>query len=40
MFPKSAWEVEYTDGFEVWWSDLLENEQEAIVAAVEFSITT
>jgi hypothetical protein len=36
MLPKPAWEVEYTDEFEVWWNDLSEDEQESIVAAVEF----
>jgi hypothetical protein len=30
-----SWEVEYTDEFEVWWNGLDEDEQEAIVAAVE-----
>jgi hypothetical protein len=30
-----AWEVEYTDEFEVWWSELTEEEQESIDAAVE-----
>lgn len=30
-----AWEVEYTDEFEVWWQILSEEEQEAIDAAVE-----
>jgi hypothetical protein len=30
-----SWEVEYTDEFEVWWNGLGEDEQEAIVAAVE-----
>jgi len=30
-----AWEVEYTDEFEAWWTDLTEEEQESIDAAVE-----
>jgi hypothetical protein len=36
MLPKPEWAVEYTDEFEVWWNDLSEDEQESIVAAVEF----
>jgi hypothetical protein len=31
-----VWEVEFTDEFEIWWDSLQPNEQEAIVAAVEF----
>ncbi len=30
-----AWEVEFTDQFEDWWSDLSEEEQEEIAAKVE-----
>jgi hypothetical protein len=30
------WQVEFTDEFEAWWNELEEEEQEAIVAAVEF----
>jgi hypothetical protein len=30
-----AYEVEYTDEFEVWWDGLLQEEQEAIAAVVE-----
>lgn len=30
------WEVEYTDEFGAWWNELREEEQDAIVAAVEF----
>jgi hypothetical protein len=30
-----GWEVEYTDEFEDWWGTLLEEEQDAIDAAVE-----
>lgn len=33
---ESEWEVEFTDQFEGWWMALTENEQESIVAAVEF----
>ncbi|MBX5443663.1 type II toxin-antitoxin system RelE/ParE family toxin [Sphaerobacter sp.] len=29
------WEVEYTDEFEAWWQTLSDDEQDAIVAAVE-----
>ena len=29
-----AWEVEYTDEFEEWWSDLSENEQVDVAAYV------
>lgn len=29
-----AWEVEYTDEFEDWWSSLTEEEQESIAASV------
>jgi len=30
-----AWEIEYTDGFEVWWDSLSEEEQEEMNAKVE-----
>ena len=30
-----AWEVEYTDEFGEWWSDLSEEQQDAVVARVE-----
>jgi hypothetical protein len=30
-----SWEVEYTDEFEAWWSDLDDDDQEKITAAVE-----
>jgi len=30
-----AWEVEYTDEFEIWWNSLSEAEQEEIAAKVE-----
>ena len=30
-----AWEVEFTDQFEEWWSDLSEDQQEAFEAAVQ-----
>lgn len=36
MVRRAAWEVEYTGEFEAWWDDLSENEQESLVAAVEF----
>lgn len=29
------WAIEYTDEFEEWWNDLLEDEQDAMTAAVE-----
>jgi hypothetical protein len=29
-----AWEVEYTDQFGKWWDNLVEEEQEAVTAAV------
>jgi len=32
---KVAWEVEYTDEFEIWWNSLSEAEQEEINAKVE-----
>ena len=31
-----TWEVEFTDQFHEWWSDLAAEEQEAITAAVMF----
>jgi hypothetical protein len=31
-----SWEVEFTDQFDEWWSDLTAEEQEAITAAVMF----
>lgn len=30
-----SWEVEYTDEFEAWWSELDDDDQEKITAAVE-----
>lgn len=30
-----AWEVEFTDEFEVWWSALSESEQESVAASVQ-----
>ena len=30
-----AWEVEHTDEFGEWWSDLSEEQQDAVVARVE-----
>jgi hypothetical protein len=29
------WEVEYTDGFDKWWNELAENEQDALARSVE-----
>lgn len=31
-----AWDIEYTDEFEVWWAGLTVSEQRALVAAVEY----
>ena len=30
-----AWEVEYTDEFEAWWTDLSDDQQERLTAGVE-----
>ena len=34
MLPVVAWEVEFTDEFEVWWKDLSQEQQVAVDAAV------
>jgi hypothetical protein len=30
-----AWEIEYTDEFELWWDELVKDDQERVQAAVE-----
>jgi hypothetical protein len=33
--PSMAWEAEFTDEFEAWWSALSESEQESVAASVQ-----